>query len=432
MGLPSYVINFDELVEPIKQAFEEADIKLNLEEIQLSDSSIDVNTDDIEGKLDEIVGILENIGKNTESTRLTAEDIYNQMVKHDEELKVQLDDFQFKIQAMIDTLLDIHDLLEKISGGQTTEGRQKMLGDSIEIEKTPQITSREFVFEKDILLTGVTLSQSAWNNNDRWSLDIGGYNIFEDMYTKMRGEHKQLSKFYPIPAGTVILFNYDNTASANSKWVWFDLEFIELLEDGNIVVPQEPAPPVKEDDIYIDNKNLPCKINVKLNYETRDLPSKIGVKTETPLPSGDGRVHFSGVLIGGSDMVEDKDITLIWKEDKYSEILPTGEYSNAMAFLPKTYSSTFDAIAIDSGTRLEAWTKINFLGDKIIDIVGPAILSNKLMMENNDKLGLDVLGDSFYNSPYAEEFPEEVRYTMDMSELSDNFSFRISGTNSES
>jgi hypothetical protein len=420
MGLPSYVINFDELVEPIKQAFEMADIKLEIEQIELSDQNLNINTDEIEAMLEQIKVILTNVNGDTTSAKLTAVDILNQLKDHDLKLDIQLDDFQFKLQSMIDTLLDIHELLKAIDGQSVSEGRQKMLGDSIEIIGVPQVTERLFVFDEDILLTGVTVSQSAWNINDQWSIDIGGYTMFDKMYTKMRGEHKQLSKFYPIPAGTEIKFRYDNTASGNSKWVWVDLEFIELIEEEVLEPETPPQPPV----VVEDTRDLPSTIEVTsdITVDEREIPGSIDV-IRPPMDES-VRVHMSGVMIGGSTQVDISgqpswDIVEVWTEDAVSEIMYEGSYRDAMSVLPKSFASTFDAIAIDDGTRLEVWTETDFGGSKIMNYVGPMIIEN-------DYLRPDIVDTSFENSPHAVQFPPEKRIYVNLDFLEDNFSFKIS------
>jgi hypothetical protein len=245
MGLPSYVINFDELVEPMKKALSEADIKVDTSDISLDSSHINLDTSGIEGQIASLKESLDGINSDTSLINTTTENILNTLIEHNDTLDVQMEDIRDKVSSMVNTLVRIYNLLVTMNDdGENSrveqDGKQRMIGATMEIrgEVIPYHTN--FVFEDDTLITGFTISQSAWNINDKWNLMVGDFPLMDNIYTKMRGEHKQLSRFMAVPAGTEIVFNYDNSASANSKYVWIDLEYIELLP------PPPPPPPPPE------------------------------------------------------------------------------------------------------------------------------------------------------------------------------------------
>jgi hypothetical protein len=229
LGLPSYVINFDEIKKPIIDAINEAAISVSVGDVTLDSGSIKIDTSAIEASLDEIKGHLETVDSNSELVKTTAADILSSLNAHGESIDGHLGELGAKIESIITTMTEMLDLLEEIKQALASEGRQRILGESLAVPSVAGTYTKTWTIDKDILITGFTISQSAWNSNDKWSLNVGGtFPMFERVYTKMRGEHKQLSKFLPVPAGTPVTFSYDNTSSSNSKYVWADLEFMEL------------------------------------------------------------------------------------------------------------------------------------------------------------------------------------------------------------
>jgi len=252
MGLPSYVINFEDLIEPMKKALSEADLNIDAGDIALDGAMITLDTTGIENQLTTLKTSLDNINGDTSTIETTANDILNALVAHNDGAQLQLTDIKSKIDTMLQTLTGIKDLLVGLGGDSVNTGKQKMNGATIHIEATPSNTyGANFTFSSDILITGFTISQSAWNLDDKWNLVVGSLPIMENIYTKMRGEHKQLSKFMPVPTGTTINFSFDNTVTPNSKYVWIDLEYIDLTPDilpqAQTLEQQEPDTPPPAD-----------------------------------------------------------------------------------------------------------------------------------------------------------------------------------------
>ncbi len=92
----------------------------------------------------------------------------------------------------------------------------------------------EWTLDKNIVITGITYSQSAWKGEDYWELWVDGDRLFETVYTKELGEQKHWEVLHPINEGQTIKIVLHNV-SGNSRNVWVDVEYLDLL--GNVVTP---------------------------------------------------------------------------------------------------------------------------------------------------------------------------------------------------
>jgi hypothetical protein len=133
---------------------------------------------------------------------------------------------------------EIIDLLKQILDLLTEKGLQRIHSMAENIPAMVGTYKFSKTFDTDILLTGITYSQSAWKNQDSWDLEVGGRLLFDDIATKELGEHKNFNVFYLVPAGTPVNILYHNT-SGNSRIVWFDIEYIDLRKE--IVSPHVPT-----------------------------------------------------------------------------------------------------------------------------------------------------------------------------------------------
>ncbi len=118
MSLPSYIINWDEL-------------------LAILGDKLEINIDDID------LGDLEDYLKE-----------------------------QFEI--IIDLLKQILDLLKD-------KGAQRIHSISNHIPAVVAPFKFTTVFEEDVLLTGVTYSQSGWKYQDSWDLEVDGTVLFEEV-----------------------------------------------------------------------------------------------------------------------------------------------------------------------------------------------------------------------------------------------------------
>jgi len=105
--------------------------------------------------------------------------------------------------------------------------------------------------------------------------------------------------------------------------------------------------------------------------------------TTTTLLQLDCYVHFSGLLMSGKVLYISNDPNLpdtskAYLIDEYSDLVPGGEYSSVRSLLPNTIGYTFDGIAISESTRIIVYQNENFEGDVLLDVTGPAVISNIL------------------------------------------------------
>lgn len=154
---------------------------------------------------------------------------------------------EFNTSAIEDILNEyfpqILDILEKIRQQNDIKGIQKIKGF---VTKGDAI---KFRAEEDILITGITFSQSDFDLGclDKWhiymtlkgvqdedNINTVIFNILEDVYSKDALQHKYFEKFYPVPKGyTVVMEPYNNKGD---KTFWVDLEYLEITaSDDNIV-----------------------------------------------------------------------------------------------------------------------------------------------------------------------------------------------------
>lgn len=206
MSLPSYIINWEELLEILGDKFE-----IDINDIDLSD--------------------LENYLKD-------------------------------QFETIIDILKQILELLKD-------KGVQKIHSISNHIPAVVAPYKFPTTFDKDVLLTGVTYSQSAWKYQDSWDLEVGGKLLFEEVGTKEIGESKAMNVFYYVPAGKPINIIFHND-SGNSRLVWFDIEYIDLSINNYIPTPK-PTGTIVVNYITEDRTLVDSKIIMDMVYGTHEI-----------------------------------------------------------------------------------------------------------------------------------------------------------------
>lgn len=186
MSLPSYVVNFDELSDLIKDYLQNG--------IKVDVGNITFSTVDMEKLLEEIKGKIQGIDYNTLITALNA------------------------LGAKLDGL----------AGNLGIIGTQKIYGKMLEIPATTGQHVIEFKSPQKGKITGITYSLSAWNYQDSWNLVVGEEKLFDKVRTKEYGEHKYFNVFYPVKSGQTINFIFNNE-SGSSKVLWVDFNILEDL-----------------------------------------------------------------------------------------------------------------------------------------------------------------------------------------------------------
>ncbi|MBN2891938.1 MAG: hypothetical protein JXL97_08735 [Bacteroidales bacterium] len=139
--------------------------------------------------------------------------------------------------------------------------------------------------------------------------------------------------------------------------------------------------------------------------KSREIPLEPDLQPrDVSPPVKECRAHFSGTLL--SDVYIEQHISLIYSPDKYGEYVGEGEYpSNNIAF-PNAVDRTFDAIAVDKGTRVILYSKPNFEGVVLLDVTGPALINN-VKWQNDSRIGN--FKTATFKEPYESLFPKSCR-----------------------
>lgn len=158
--------------------------------------------------------------------------------------KIELD--PRNLEAIFDRYFpDIISLLRQIyENTKPLEGTSKKKGYRADIRSLDH--GKEFVFEVDspVLLTGASVSQSKFFQTDFWNLKIvksdgSEITLFDSIYMKDTLNHKTLNVFFPVPAGYKIKLEYIN-GSRTEKTFWADLEIVGVSESiftkGTVIV----------------------------------------------------------------------------------------------------------------------------------------------------------------------------------------------------
>jgi len=189
LGLPSYILNWDEL-DPILKDYLENKIDVDIESLSIDTSKIEE--------------LLENI-------------------------KDQMPEIDYT--NLIASLDNLAKQLESLSNNIGISGTQKVYGKMIEIPAINKNYPVTFKVPKKGKITGITYSLSAWHFLDTIDMTIiKGDNtlevLFDNMRTKNFGENKVFNVFYSINKDEEIIFNFKNN-SGTSKVLWIDFNILE-------------------------------------------------------------------------------------------------------------------------------------------------------------------------------------------------------------
>lgn len=184
MGVPAYVINFEELADYLSNYFSNG--------INVDVNNVDFSTVNVEHKLDEIAQLIQGID-------------YENLITSLDNLASKIDDLNHNYGIV---------------------GNQKIHGQMLIIPAAVNDYTVSINVSPNARITGITVSQSAWNYQDCWSLSANGVTLFDNVYTKEYGETKFFNSFYKMESGGSIDFLFHNHSGA-SKIVWVDFEVLE-------------------------------------------------------------------------------------------------------------------------------------------------------------------------------------------------------------
>lgn len=162
-----------------------------------------------------------------------------------------------------------------------------------------------------------------------------------------------------------------------------------------------------EKSIEIINKQLDscCSCNRAFSDRNENRDSLELLNDSIPqAPTENCAVHFTGLIMGGAPV--NNNISKVYVEDNSSEYVGSGFYPNNSAAFPKAVNTTFDGIAIASGAHLIIYSKPNFQGSVLLDVVGPKIINN--MRWKDDERYNHCMTDVFPGD-LESKFPRRVR-----------------------
>lgn len=186
MGLPSYIVNFDELSNLISEYLSSG--------IDVDIASLTFSTDEIEALLTQIKEKIQGVDYNN----------------------------------LIEALNALGAKLDALNGNLGVSGTQKIYGEMLELNPIDGQLQYEITLNAPATgrITGITYSLSTWNYEDSWDLYVGTTQLFRTVRTKEYGEHKHFNVYYPITAGQEIRFVFNNI-SESSRIVWVDFNVLE-------------------------------------------------------------------------------------------------------------------------------------------------------------------------------------------------------------
>lgn len=233
MGLPRYIINYEELEQHLKQAVNDAKIPVSIADIdfsQITEASLDTTV--IESKMSSIIDIngLVNTAFNDIALELTG--LSEKLTTLYNDNSEKLDKFnEEKVKAYLDETIKTRELVESIVEQLQPFGNQRIQGFYKYVPPGRHDYIIEFTPTNDIYLTAITMSQIGWKLEDTWSLKTvgshgtGDVEIFTNIPTKEVAEKKSFTRYMKVTANTKIQFILHNK-SGNSRQLWVDFEFV--------------------------------------------------------------------------------------------------------------------------------------------------------------------------------------------------------------
>lgn len=192
MSLPRYIINFEELTDDLKKRL------LKLIDDELRGKYPELNTNNIEALLEDLKELLPSTQYNMLKKRIESFIYYNH------------------------------------NGMQKNEGRL------LDIPPLIMENKEEFIFDKDVFLTGLHFNQTGWKKEDTYTLEINKEKIINNASIKEIGEHKYFNTYFKVNANTPISFILNNN-SGNSRQTMVDLEYIQGTETTTVIEPEVPT-----------------------------------------------------------------------------------------------------------------------------------------------------------------------------------------------
>ncbi|WP_096635810.1 hypothetical protein [Clostridium cochlearium] len=328
MSLPRYVVNFEELTNDLKKRL------LKLIDDELRGKYPELNTNNIEALLEDLKELLPSTQYNMLKKRIESFIYYNH------------------------------------NGMQKNEGRL------LDIPPLIMENKEEFVFDKDVFLTGLHFNQTGWKKEDTYTLEINKEKIIDNATIKEIGEHKYFNTFYKVNANTPISFVLHNN-SGNSRQTMVDLEYLI----GEIATPPEPPieDPTEPENPTIDDIENDWDIAVVVQWEAHTM-------TDIDLHGiiGNKHVYF------GNSKEENFFLNFDYRQHMTNhnpEILSVKGYKNEIL---KIYLHNFNGMRLSEPVNLKVYEKRPY-GNNLIKELNIDISPNSDMIRETIHIDLNTL-----------------------------------------
>jgi hypothetical protein len=117
------------------------------------------------------------------------------------------------------------------------------------------------------------------------------------------------------------------------------------------------------------------------------------------------QVHLTGGVM--SDEFRNNGISKAFTDDIYSNFLSVGKYDTLSKFLTKANTQTLDGLAIPANVRVVVYKDVNFNGEVLLDITGPAIVNNMLWTDHQT---YSTVNTKNYSPELQDFYPQAVRF----------------------
>lgn len=229
MGLPSYVINRDELEQIIKESLINTSISIEAE----MSGSIDNEGLDLDLDLEKIKETLDPVMEVLSKQEIAINDLYSSIFNFSIELSRKLEqneEFANSVSSRISLLIaekrKIKELAQKVYDSLKTSGNHRTFSFSRFI--TENSSSYVTMYSPDYdesHLTSITISQNNFHYLDYWSLQINSEIIFDSIYCKGVNEKKNFSPSLKLERGDTIRLTFFNL-SGKSKTINYDIDLL--------------------------------------------------------------------------------------------------------------------------------------------------------------------------------------------------------------
>jgi hypothetical protein len=225
MGLPSLVINRDELPAILKRILSEVSLNVSLENAKVEGLELDLGTEQIEA-------LIEAISEKTDAKSISVQDIYMAVINVQANMSTiqssysnALTDASFNLTSLIGEQKIVEELLQRIIDYLSIKGipytvplRQVVPGNEGDFYLT-------FSSIRECLLTSVYSFQSEYRFEDSWSLYVNNELLFDHIGTKYAEERKNFSSHYGIKTGDTVRIVFHNY-SGKTKTINYDIDFL--------------------------------------------------------------------------------------------------------------------------------------------------------------------------------------------------------------